>query len=521
MKLIFSGGLNENDDTVIQPEECVSGSNFELGFGDSRKVPRAPIDLKGTAPNGVETSGIMQLVKRDDSETTLTVNGTKAYLWDGGAGFTEQGTDFFNAGSLPRAAHWALDDYLVIADINKLTTVSQWDGTTLSTQPNGIAGVTDLYASYAIEHLNRIWLFNIKTDATDLPHVIIASDFEDPTVFNTGDRGTAQDPNSIVTENDAFFLTIPDLREINGVTLFNQQLIVSTKLGRLYRLVGTDSTNFNFIDYYAASDATGTESIANIGNDVLYMKRGGNIDRLSDTQRSGDVDTDDISRFIQKSVNNLSQSITVYDQNRQKVFLFVQDKVLVFFKDMVGRSGSNQIQLSPWSVYKTGLLNSDNSAFNFNTKVATYLRRPGTVDYTVYFGGSDGQIYDLNGFGNGDNGFPIAVKRTTRLFESGLTPMSGRVQYRRRSQADLSITFEYAETYGTTEVVIPLKGIVGVPAYYNSGFYYNSGAYYATPSGGEEDISTQGFSAPGHGTAVRITTALSVLTGFQLDNIEI
>jgi len=522
MKLTFSGGINENDETVIQPDECISGFNFELGFGDSHKSPRPPVDLKGIAPNSVETTGILQLVRRDDTETTLSVNGAKAYLWDGSSSYTEQGTDFFNAGSLPRAVSWDLDQYIVISDLNKLTPLSQWDGTTLITQPHNISGVTDLYASYAIEHLNRIWLFNIRADTSELPHVILASDFETPTIFNTGARGTAQDPNSVVTENDAFFLTVPDLRWINGVVLFNKQLVISTRLGRLYKLVGTDSTNFNFVDYYAASDATGVESIANIGNDVAYMKRGGNIERLSDTQRSGDVDTDDISRFIKTSVKNLQDSITVYDQKNQKVFFFVKDKILVFFKDMIGRGGEGG-QYSPWSIYETDSANLDASAFNFNTKVAVYIRIPGTKIYSVYFGDPDGGIRDLNGILDGDNGALIRVERTSRLFELGKkkNSVTGRIQYRRKLKTDLSIFFDYAETYGLTNVVVPLKGPTSGGDYYNTDSFYNADNYYNTRVLGGEDIATVGFSPSGSGTAVRIITQLSVLNDFQIDQIDL
>jgi hypothetical protein len=67
-------------------------------------------------------------VKRDGTETTLTVNGSKAYLWDGASSFTDKGTVTTDA--LLRGEYWSLGEYLVITDLNLNNVLKTWDGTT-------------------------------------------------------------------------------------------------------------------------------------------------------------------------------------------------------------------------------------------------------------------------------------------------------------------------------------------------------------------------------------------------------
>src|SRR3974377_880511 len=86
--LLFPHGLNEN----VTPKltECIEGDNFDLeAFRDSF-LHRRPFDLKGTAPNAGKLTGLLQLIKRDNTETTLTVNGNQVYLWDGASTFTSK-----------------------------------------------------------------------------------------------------------------------------------------------------------------------------------------------------------------------------------------------------------------------------------------------------------------------------------------------------------------------------------------------------------------------------------------------
>src|SRR5688572_19381132 len=572
MKLFFNGGLNEQQTPTLF--ECIQGYNFELGLRQSKLVPRRPYDLVGTATNALAINGFIQLVKRDNSETTLVQAGDTVYEWNGAGTFTSRGS--VDSDSKLRGVTWSLGDYSVIVDVEKQTVVKKWDGSSLTTLTTGLG--TDLYAKYGVVHLGRVWLANVTT-TTDTPHLIAASRFEDPTSFDVAQRAVSGTFSSVAP---AFYLLSPDLRPINGMKLFQDQLIFSTEGGRLFKLTGTSPTDFALEDFYAGSAATGDESMENIGNDVIFMKSGGNIDLLSATEKFGDVSADDVSRWIpdtvenltgsitvydqirQKilffvsgkirsedfyagsaatgdesmenigndvifmksggnidllsatekfgdvsaddvsrwipdTVENLTGSITVYDQIRQKILFFVSGKILVLFKDLIGG------ELSPWSVYKT------QEAFAFNTNAAAYIKRPGTQQYSVFFGDEVGRIFDLNGsVGGGDAGTEdVVVLRKTRFIQNGeggdrfgrnaldftRKVLSGVVVYRRVSMpCDVSLTFDWGDEYNESTSVVTLKGAPTVdnPAYYSGMHYYSgAGSYYSIGNRFAQKISSQ------------------------------
>src|SRR5688572_4269530 len=489
MKLFFNGGLNEQQTPTLF--ECIQGYNFELGLRQSKLVPRRPYDLVGTATNALAINGFIQLVKRDNSETTLVQAGDTVYEWNGAGTFTSRGS--VDSDSKLRGVTWSLGDYSVIVDVEKQTVVKKWDGSSLTTLTTGLG--TDLYAKYGVVHLGRVWLANVTT-TTDTPHLIAASRFEDPTSFDVAQRAVSGTFSSVAP---AFYLLSPDLRPINGMKLFQDQLIFSTEGGRLFKLTGTSPTDFALEDFYAGSAATGDESMENIGNDVIFMKSGGNIDLLSATEKFGDVSADDVSRWIPDTVENLTGSITVYDQIRQKVFFFVSGKILVLFKDLIGG------ELSPWSVYKT------QEAFAFNTNAAAYIKRPGTQQYSVFFGDEVGRIFDLNGsVGGGDAGTEdVVVLRKTRFIQNGeggdrfgrnaldftRKVLSGVVVYRRVSMpCDVSLTFDWGDEYNESTSVVTLKGAPTVdnPAYYSGMHYYSgAGSYYSIGNRFAQKISSQ------------------------------
>jgi hypothetical protein len=526
MKLYFPGGLNEQETPSLF--ECIEGYNFELGLKQSKYIPRKPFDKKGTATNALAINGFLQLVKRDNSETTLVQSGDTVYLWDGASSFTSKGT--VSSSSRLRDTYWSLGDYLVISDTAKATVIKKWDGTTFSTLTTGLG--TDLCAKYGIVFQGRIWLFNVKT-TTDTPHLMVASAFEDPTSYDTSKRGgpSTSGGGTFTTGLEAFFMLTPDLKPINGVAVFFQQLIISTEGGRLFKLSGTTAATFKWDEFYAGSAATGTESLANIGNDVIYMKQGGGIDLLSTTIESGDVAADDVSRWIPTTTKDLTGAITVYDQKNQKVLFFVSNKVLVLFKDLLGG------ELSPWSVYKT------TESFAFNTNAAKYMKMPGTQVYSVYLGDSVGRIFDLNGTGTaGDAGTTnIVTYRKTRYINNGeggtkvgfqtvgalnlmKSVLHGEVFYRRIfAPCDLTISFDWGDEYNVSSSVITLKGaptsFAGV--YYGGGSYYNGTAYFSQGSAFANKISSQTFSPTGKGPGVFISTSLETSTDFRIDHIDI
>ena len=595
MKITFEGGLNENDNPEIF--ECQEGYNFDLRIGDTDLKPRRALDTKGTATLGGNISGIMQLIKRDDTETTLIFEDDAAtptlYTWDGASTFTSKRTASLAVGSKLRDVYWSLDDYISIVDTAKLTPLLKWDGTTCTRQLTGLeagsaqavtsitrSGVTatvtttgshgystgdiaiiaganetdynieaeitvtgattftyivagspatpatgtitsdfgvELFAKYAVIHQGREWIFNVRTNdgATDssLPHMAVASVFEDPSTF---DSTTRSGDAGFSTGNEAFYVLTPDLKPINGVAVFNKQLVISTEKGRLFILSGSDSTDYAFIDYYAGSAAIGTESIVNMGNDVVYMRKGGNIESLRATDQSGDVSSDDVSRWIPDAIKDINESITVYDPSLQKVLFFVSGKVIVLFKDIL-YGGQGQ---SPWSVYKTSL------DFNFNTSAARYLRRPSETTWSVYLGDDVGNIYDLNGTAAGDNGATdIVTSRKTGPVPTGdrEAMISGRVQYRREGECELSLIYDWADEYNISQADITLSGppstdsgsYWGGESYWSGDYYWNKGFSFS------QKIATKGFSPTGRGHTFIMEVYLSTTVQYQIDHIEI
>lgn len=590
MKLIFDGGLNENDGTALN--ECQEGYNFDLIFGDTNLKPRKPLDLKGTSPLTGTIAGIMQLIKRDDTETTLIFDDDAitptVYLWDGGSTFTSKRTANITTNSKLRSAYYSLDDTISIVDIRKLTPLMRWDGTTLSRHKTGLtdsggvsvtgitrsAGVATatygsshskavgdlitiigadqagynieaevisiptgttltyavdsgtvtpatgtitadgevvLYSKYAAVHNGRMWLFNVTTDSTDTPHLMVASQFENIEIFDTAQRAEAGGASS----NDAFYILTPDLKPINGVAQFNKELIVSTVEGKLFRLTGNDATNYRWIDYYSGSSAIGTETMVNFGNDVALMRAGGRIDTLRQTDASGDVTVDDISRWIPNTTRSLTDSISVYDNDYQKVYFFVQSKILVLYKELLYGS-----ETSPWGIFKTEL------GFHFNTSAATRIRRPGLNSYSVYIGGTSGEIYDLNGEGDGDAGTTgIVVKRRTKLIDELNTKdgiLMGSISYRRIGQVDVNMSCDWSEEYNVTTSTVSLKGRGAGDApspYYGGSFYYNKNVYY---NGGflfEGRPTTQRFSPAGRSPSFFFEVNTDSIYNYQIDHI--
>lgn len=393
MRFHFGGGLNEQQSPQLN--EAAAGSyNFELSKDLFRLMPRKPFDLKGTSTNAGNIRGFIQLVKRDDSTTTLVQSGATVYKWDGGTTWSSVGSA--NATSQLRDSYWSLNDWQIVTDLQKLTPVSYWDGTTFGTISTGLG--VGLYAKYGLTHQGRSWLFNVTT-ATDTPHLMVASAFENAQSYDTTKRVNGNLTSaSFTTGNEAFYMLTPDLRPINGACVFQKDLIISTTGGRLYRLTGTSSLDYAWSEFYVASNAIGDESFANIGNDIMYMRKGGNIESVKAVISYGDVTAQDMSRWIPTTVKDLTGAIIIYDQSNQKVFVFVTGKVLVFFKDvfyagaLMDETGQ-RAALSPWSVYTTQF------GSQFNTSAAKYMRIPGTTQYSVFFGDSSGNVFDMNGVG--------------------------------------------------------------------------------------------------------------------------
>lgn len=507
-ELRFGGGINQLDDELVNPDECVEGENFLLDAESRQFKPRDPFTLTGTATSAEAVSGIMQLVTRADVITTLVQTQETLYSWDGADAFTPVATVATN--SLLRDTYWSLDDILILTDLSKATTVRTWNGSAVAALTHGITGVTNLYAKYGAVFQNRMWLFNVTTDATALPHVLLASAFEDHEDFNNADTPTS----SSLTASSAFFLVVPDLRPINGVAVFFNTLVISTVNGALFKLTGTDATDYAIVPLYQGSSAAGDESIVNTGNDVMYVRKGGNIERLMTSDTYGDTEADDLSRWIKTEVQDLTGGIAVYDQAHQLVMWFTGGEILVLAKN------SLDLDVSPWMKWTTRMASA------LDVSAAKYLRVPGTTNYSVYFGGPQGQIYDLHGSGAADAGSTlIAAYRKSKLISELNTVddfVSGRVHYRRKGVCDLVLEFEWSENYANSRCLVPLLGPItsGGVAFWGGDVYWSGDNYWNQGGVEEFRVSTSGFSAVGKSTSFFLTVTIASTVDFLVNKIE-
>lgn len=522
MKVVFSGGLNENQYPSIF--EAAKGSyNFTLSKDSTALKPRAPFDLKGTAPNAGNVGGLMQLITRANAVTTLVQAANTIYSWDGASTFTSVGT--CATSSQLRDVYWSLNDYIVITDLTKQTVVQKWTGSGTVTNITTGLGV-DLYAKYAVVWRNRTWLFNVKT-STDTPHLFVASAFENPQSYDITLRATH---TSFTSGNEAFYMLSPDLRPINGACVFYDQLIVSTEGGKLFRVTGTDSTNYAVEEFYPQSNAIGPDSLVNGGDDIFYMKQGGAIESLISTQRFGDIQTDDLSRYIPDSTSGLTSCYSVYDQEKQTVNFFTGEKVLVLHKNLLKDGGlidnkGSKVRVSPWSVYKT------QHASGFSTSAVKYLRIPGGTAYSVYFGDSSGRVFDLNGTGlSGDGGTSaIQVNRSTRVItaEDGKKLMRhvtrGTIEFRRMNQVSVSIDLDWSDEYASSTANVTLNGATAltIGAYFGGSIYFSGSSYFSQGFEFLDRVSHKNFSSVGKGPGCILTVTTEDNLSYQIENITL
>lgn len=510
-ELRFGGGLNQLSDELISFDECTEGENFLLD-ADSRDFKRRPsFDLKGTATNAKSISGILQLIKRDDTETTLIQANETVYQWDGASSFTSRATVTTN--SLLRGSYWGLDDILVITDLNKSTVVKTWNGTAVATLSHNIAGVTNLYAKYALTFQNRVWLFNVKTDSNENQHVILAGAFESASNFNNANNPTS----TSLTQNVAFYLTTPNLKAINGVARFFDTILISTVEGQLFYITGSDASDYRVDEFYSGSSAAGNELICNIGNDVMFVRPGGKVEKLRGTQDFGDTKADDVSKFIPDETSGITSGIMVYDRVNQRIPIFLSSKILVVDKYVMEKG-----ETSPWMKWTTGLTAAQ--AVN----AAAFIRRPGATTYSVYFGGSSGQVYDLNGTAAGDHGSTlINTYRKSKLIDNLDTTnefVSGTISYRRKGAFTAQLTFEWTDEYTDTISRVPLKTTVTSvgtdfwgsqenPIYWGGSNYWNEGGI------AQERVSTANFDAVGKGPSFFFTLSCNTTVDFLIHKI--
>lgn len=505
----FAGGVNELNDQTSSLQECIVGENHVLAIGNTQLVPRNSFRLSATHADGNSIDGILQIVKKDQTDDTLIISGTKVDEWDGATTFTNKAA--ITDGGPYLGTTWQLDDVLIVTDISLNNRVKSWDGTTYTDLTTGLTPV-DLHAKYSLVHNGRVWFFNIKTGASGVtvtPHLIVASEFENHEVYDASTR--AQD-SSFTTGDEAFFLTSPDLKPINGAWVFLEEIIFSTIDGRLYKITGSSSEDYAVIPFYFGSAATGNLSYANIGNDSTFMRKDGRIELLSSVETSGDQKANDLSLKIPNQIDGLTGAIIVYDERKQIIYYFVDSKVLVCFKELIGS------QLSPWMVFKTSHPNS------FNATMAAYIREPGTTSYRTFWGDEDGNIFHMDGSGDGDAGsYSIFTKRKLSIIDTNYgDTIRGRVVYRQTNEVPFNIFVEWGDELKESSCSLTLTGdSSNATNYYSGEIYYSNGSYYQ--SGGLLGTApvSKGFSPAGRGLAAFITLTSNTTKSWTVDKLII
>lgn len=508
----FGAGLNTRaSEEEITPREAADGKNFLLDKKNRQLRNRKPFDLVATATNGLEIRGGGSLLKADGTVSTVIQAGTDVYDWDGSTGFTDVG----NVGATAklrghwRTHNWTLGDKLLLTDLSLVEVVKEWDGTTLSNVAflsNPSTSFGTFFAKYLSVSNERAMFAHVKDSGATTRHMIVGSKRADYTTLSVSDR-----PSSALSEEDPFFLLSPDLRPINGIVEAFGSTIISSEKGQIFNLTGSSSKDFAFDDFYPGSAASGDESLAYIGTDIIYGRQG-RVESIRDTDRFGDSEASDLTDIIADLVEDYTGWQIVYNSRLNRVYMFPtgQSEVWVFQTAMLGGEESAFMR---WET-------SHSLAFQ-PTFVQSMLDPMDGLEY-VFMGDSSGNIYRMEGSGTaGDGGSAeVTTEWLTKLYslpvDAQAYNIEGWVKYRKDQAATVSLTFEYAgEAAFNESITIDIPAIATRPLYGNS-LYYNSDVHYGTASG---RLLRQKFTAPGQGNEFQVRVQVSGTTNFDINEI--
>lgn len=516
--LKFGGGLHTRaSEDEIDPREAADGKNFQLDIQNRNLRNRAPFDLIGTVGNAAEIRGGGSLLKADGTVSTLFQAGDTVYEWDGDTTFTDK-TGAATVSSTSklrghwRSHNWTLGDKILLTDLNLASTVLEWDGTTLSnttfTNEAG-SGFGNFFAKYLTVSNERAIFGHIKEAGGTFEHLMVGSERGDYTIISVSQR-----PASGVTLSDPWFLLAPDLKPINGLVEALGSVLISTEQGMIFNLTGSDATDFSFDDFYPGSAASGDESLAYIGNDVIYG-RAGRIESVRDTDRFGDSEADDLTANIADQIEAYTGWRTIYNSRLNRVYLFPenQGEVWVFQTAMKGR------ELSPWMVWETA------HPLDFQpTFVMSMLDPSDGLEY-VFMGDASGNVYRLEGTGAaGDGGTTnIGTEWLSKLISSPLDAQAyeveGYIKYRKNVAAEVELIFEYAgENIFNESVTFSLPALTDQNYWGESIYWGDSDLGWGSASG---RLSRQRFFMPGQGNEFQVRVRSSGVNDIDINEIGI
>lgn len=536
VKIKFGGGLHTRASAdEIDAREAAAGSNFLLDIQNKELRNREPFDLIGQLPNQLEVRGGGSLLKSDGTVSTLFQGAGVVYEWDGQTGFNAVGT--CNASSKLRGRwdshNWTLTDKVLFSDIALADTVKEWDGSTFqsvtftNSSASG-AAFGAFYSKYISVTNERVLFGNVKDGSGALPHLMVGSAGSDYTQISVADR-----PSTALSESDPFYLVTPDLKPVNGIVQAFGASIISTEKGRLYNLTGSTSKDFSLDEFFAGSAASGSESLAYIGNDIVYGRQG-RIDSARDTSSFGNSQSYDITLEVGDKVAGYESWTTAFNSRTNRAYFFPggQSEVwvlntsmrtsrfltanaldqFVFQNQIVKQSG----QLSPWMKYTT-----NHSLAFMPTFVLPMLDPLDGLEY-VFMGDSSGHVYRLEGTGSsGDGGSSnVDVSWTSKLFSAPLDAQAyvieGYVKYRKNAAATITLTLLAAGvTAFDKAITIDIPALSG--NYFGGSVYFGGPVYFGVAF--MDRLIRQRFDLPGQANEFQIKLDISGTTNFAINEI--
>lgn len=510
--LKFGGGLSTRaSEDEIDAREAADGRNFQLDLKNRELRSRAPFDLVGTVPNAAEIRGGGSLLKADGTVSTIFQAGDTVYEWDGDETFTSKQT--VNSGAKLRGHwrthNWTLEDKLLLTDLTLNEVVQEWNGTALSDVTfvnEADSGFGSFYAKYLTITDGRAVYSNIKEAGGTFNHLIVGSEVEDYNQITVSNK-----PSSALSEADPFYLTTPDLKPINGHVDAFGTTIISSELGKLFNLSGSSAKDFSFADFYPGSSASGDESLAYIGNDII-LGRQGRIESVRDTDKFGDSEADDLTLNISDSIQNYKDWTIVYNSRLNRVYCFPDSIGECWVFQTAMRGG----ELSEWMRWETS------HPLDFQpTFVMSMLDPSDGLEY-VFMGDASGNVYRMEGTGaSGDGGTTnVTTEWLTKLHSAPLDAQAynveGYVKYKKSAAHSVEITFEYAG-----ENVFNEKISIDIPAQENQLYWggdnYWGGTFYWGISTGK--MTRQPFFAPGQANEMQVRIKSTSTNDLQINEI--
>lgn len=508
----FGGGIHSraSEEDIKDRESFTGGQNARLDPDNRELRPRLPFDLLDTTPDGNEISGMVNLLKSDGtSQIAVITTGGNVYEYSSGSFGSAIATGLSTTAKMRgRIEHnWAIDDIVIITDLNLSEEIYTWDGTSsgFSKMTHNLTG--DFRAKYCFISSERAWYGGVYNNGTSTPHAVIASGVDDydnlSTSKATGSTG----------DGDPFWLLMPDLRPINGMVEAYGRRVFSTKDGQIFDLSGSVASDFTIEDFYPRSGVSGDEALTYIGDDIVYGRRG-RIESLRATDQFGDVSANDLSFEIDDLISTFINWTIVYNQRTQEFLCIPENQSQAW---NYSKAVKEQGQYSPWMKYVT------NHSFGFNVTCAMNMIDPEDGLEYIFMGDSSGNFYRLEGTAsNGDAGTEniktVFVSQMKTLPATGtLGDFDGYIRYRKDQAYNVDLSFLFGGRKSRDETLqIQIEGAQG-GVYYGGTNYYGQEVYYGQGFSGR--LLEKYIGQAGQGENFQIRVEIETKADFRINEV--